>query len=147
MQASFNEQRLTWILDLLIREGRLHRGQKSDVLNRGSEQARHILLDKRAELRKLLGKQRRGHRSLRWARAAANASVKARWSKEARRLPVLASVRGSLIKSVWRRNLKRVMGSLTWTAWMVVLRRVLLETALVQRARKGWKERCSRCRA
>ena len=58
MQASFNEQRLTWILDLLIREGRLHRGQKSDVLNRGSEQARHILLDKRAELRKLLGKQR-----------------------------------------------------------------------------------------
>jgi general secretion pathway protein E len=50
--------RLIWILDLLVEAEALHSGQKQDVLNRGHEQARHILLDKRAELRKLLGKQR-----------------------------------------------------------------------------------------
>ncbi len=53
-----DQSRLQWILDLLVDEGLLHAGQRVDVLNRGREQARHILLDKRAELRKLLGKQR-----------------------------------------------------------------------------------------
>jgi len=52
------KKRLDWVLDLLVESGSLHAGQKQDVLNRGREQARHILLDKRAELRKLLGKQR-----------------------------------------------------------------------------------------
>jgi general secretion pathway protein E len=52
------QKRLVWVLDLLVEAGSLHTGQKQDVLNRGREQARHILLDKRAELRKLLGKQR-----------------------------------------------------------------------------------------
>ncbi len=54
----YNRSRLEWILDVLVAAGILHAGQKSDVLNRGRDQARHILLDKRAELRKLLGKQR-----------------------------------------------------------------------------------------
>jgi general secretion pathway protein E len=36
----------------------LHEGQKGDVLNRGQDQARHIMLDKRAEMRRLMGKQR-----------------------------------------------------------------------------------------
>ncbi len=53
-----DQRRLQWILDLLVDRGLLHTGQRQDVLNRGREQARHILLDKRAELRKLLGKQR-----------------------------------------------------------------------------------------
>ncbi|MEC7242079.1 MAG: GspE/PulE family protein [Myxococcota bacterium] len=52
------QERLEWVLDLLVEAKALHAGQKQDVLNRGREQARHILLDKRAELRKLLGKQR-----------------------------------------------------------------------------------------
>jgi general secretion pathway protein E len=53
-----DQNRLNWVLDLLVDAGSLHEGQKKDVQNRGREQARHILLDKRAELRKLLGKQR-----------------------------------------------------------------------------------------
>ena len=48
------QERLEWVLDLLVEAKALHAGQKQDVLNRGREQARHILLDKRAELRKLL---------------------------------------------------------------------------------------------
>ncbi len=47
-----------WILDLLVKRNVIHDGQKTDVLNRGREQSRHIMLDKRAELRRLLGKQR-----------------------------------------------------------------------------------------
>ncbi len=46
------------ILDMLVEAGMIHAGQKQDVLNRGKEQARHLLLDRRAELRRLLGKQR-----------------------------------------------------------------------------------------
>jgi general secretion pathway protein E len=46
------------MLKALVNAGVLHSGQRSDVLNRGHDQARHIMLDKRAELRKLLGKQR-----------------------------------------------------------------------------------------
>ena len=53
-----DQRRLQWILDLLVDKEILHTGQRADVLNRGREQARHILLDKRAELRKLLGKHR-----------------------------------------------------------------------------------------
>jgi len=54
----YNRKRLEGILDLLVSHEVIHRGQKTDVINRGRDQARHILLDKRAELRKLLGKQR-----------------------------------------------------------------------------------------
>ena len=50
--------RLTEILDLLLDRGLVHAGQKQDVLNRGRDQARHILLDKRAEMRRLLGRHR-----------------------------------------------------------------------------------------
>jgi general secretion pathway protein E len=53
-----DEKRLRWILDLLVEKNILREGQRDDVLNRGRDAARHILLDKRAELRKLLGKQR-----------------------------------------------------------------------------------------
>ena len=53
-----DEKRLRWILDLLVEKSILREGQRDDVLNRGRDAARHILLDKRAELRKLLGKQR-----------------------------------------------------------------------------------------
>lgn len=53
-----NVQRLTEILDLLVRRGLIHAGQRQDVLNRGADQARHILLDRRAEMRRLLGRHR-----------------------------------------------------------------------------------------
>ncbi|MCP4807736.1 MAG: Flp pilus assembly complex ATPase component, partial [Proteobacteria bacterium] len=53
-----DQQCLVWILDLLVEQGVLHSGQKQDVVNRGRDRARHILLDKRAEMRRLLGKQR-----------------------------------------------------------------------------------------
>lgn len=46
------------ILDMLVADRLIHPGQKQDVLNRGKEQSRHLLLDKRAELRRLLGRQR-----------------------------------------------------------------------------------------
>ena len=46
------------LLDMLVADRLIHPGQKQDVLNRGKEQARHLLLDKRAELRRLLGRQR-----------------------------------------------------------------------------------------
>ena len=45
-----NIQRLRDILDLLVKKGVIHAGQRQDVLNRGRDQARHILLDKRAEM-------------------------------------------------------------------------------------------------
>ncbi len=64
-----NQSRLIEILDLIMAKGYIHQGQKQDVVNRGREQARHILLDKRAELRRLLGRQRvnyRVHRSSWW---------------------------------------------------------------------------------
>ena len=54
----FDRERLIWILDVLLSRGLIHEGQKKDVLNRGDDQARHIMLDKRAELRRLLGKRR-----------------------------------------------------------------------------------------
>jgi general secretion pathway protein E len=57
-EALIDEKRLRWILDLLVEKSILREGQRDDVLNRGRDAARHILLDKRAELRKLLGKQR-----------------------------------------------------------------------------------------
>jgi general secretion pathway protein E len=53
-----NKVRLAQFLDTLVEREVLHSGQRQDVINRGRDQARHILLDKRADLRKLLGKQR-----------------------------------------------------------------------------------------
>lgn len=49
---------LARVLDMLVDAGMIHAGQKQDVLNRGKEQSRHLLLDRRAELRRLLGRQR-----------------------------------------------------------------------------------------
>ncbi len=49
---------LACVLDMLVQAGYLHAGQRQDVLNRGREQARHLLLDRRAELRRVLGRQR-----------------------------------------------------------------------------------------
>ncbi len=49
---------LTQLLDILVTARLLHAGQKQDVLNRGKEQSKHLLLDRRAELRRLLGRQR-----------------------------------------------------------------------------------------
>jgi general secretion pathway protein E len=49
---------LAQVLDMLVEAGLLHEGQKRDVLHRGKEQARHLLLDRRAELRRVLGRQR-----------------------------------------------------------------------------------------
>ncbi len=55
-------ERLTWILDQLTDAGMLHDGQRQDVLNRGRDQARHILLDKRAAMRRMLGRHRVAYR-------------------------------------------------------------------------------------
>ena len=57
-----NIQRLRDILDLLVKKGVIHAGQRQDVLNRGRDQARHILLDTRAEMRRLLGQSRVAYR-------------------------------------------------------------------------------------
>jgi len=57
-----NNERLIWILDLLVEHELLHEGQKQDVLNRGRDQARHILLDKRAQMRRMLGRHRVAYR-------------------------------------------------------------------------------------
>jgi len=51
-------QRLQHILDLLVADGTIHPGNRQDVLNRGRDQARHILLDKRAQMRRMLGRHR-----------------------------------------------------------------------------------------
>ncbi len=53
-----DERNLREILGVLVDRGLLHVGQRQDVLNRGRDQARHILLDKRAEMRRLLGRHR-----------------------------------------------------------------------------------------
>ena len=55
-------ERLMWILDLLVDQGMIHAGQRQDVLNRGRDQARHILLDKRAQMRRMLGRHRVAYR-------------------------------------------------------------------------------------
>jgi len=57
-----DNERLIWILDLLVEKGMIHVGQKQDVLNRGRDQARHILLDKRAQMRRMLGRHRVAYR-------------------------------------------------------------------------------------
>jgi general secretion pathway protein E len=54
--------RLSEILDMLVEAGHIHVGNKQDVLNRGRDQARHILLDKRAEMRRMLGRHRVAYR-------------------------------------------------------------------------------------
>jgi general secretion pathway protein E len=53
-----NQNRLTEFLNFLVDRGIIHSGQKQDVLNRGQEQARHLLLDKRTEMRRLMGRKR-----------------------------------------------------------------------------------------
>jgi general secretion pathway protein E len=57
-----DHERLIWILDLLVEKDAIHSGQKQDVLNRGRDQARHILLDKRAQMRRMLGRHRVAYR-------------------------------------------------------------------------------------
>ena len=53
-----NQNRLIEFLNYLVKRGIIHAGQKQDVLNRGQEQARHLLLDKRTEMRRLMGRKR-----------------------------------------------------------------------------------------
>ena len=53
-----NQRKLLETLDDLVEQGIIHSGQRQDVLNRGNEQARHLLLDKRAEMRRLMGRKR-----------------------------------------------------------------------------------------
>ena len=57
-----DHRRLESILKLLVQRSIIHAGQERDVLNRGRDQARHILLDKRAEMRRLLGRHRVAYR-------------------------------------------------------------------------------------
>jgi general secretion pathway protein E len=57
-----DHRRLESILKLLVKRGLIHVGQQQDVMNRGRDQARHILLDKRAEMRRLLGRHRVAYR-------------------------------------------------------------------------------------
>jgi general secretion pathway protein E len=57
-----DNERLSEILDQLVGDGLLRAGNKQDVLNRGRDQARHILLDKRAEMRRMLGRHRVAYR-------------------------------------------------------------------------------------
>lgn len=57
-----DQQRLSHILDLLVEDGTIHPGNRQDVLNRGRDQARHILLDKRAQMRRMLGRHRVAYR-------------------------------------------------------------------------------------
>ena len=45
-------------LRYLVERGIIHEGQQQDVLNRFQEQSRHVLLDKRNEVRRLMGRQR-----------------------------------------------------------------------------------------
>ncbi|MEL6343215.1 MAG: type II/IV secretion system protein, partial [Myxococcota bacterium] len=56
--VKWDPNRLRAFLNLLVRDGLLQDGQRQDVLNRGAEQARHIILDKRADLRRLTGRRR-----------------------------------------------------------------------------------------
>ena len=53
-----DQRRLAEFLDFLVAKGAIRGGQRQDVLNRGSDQARHILLDKRAEMRRIMGRRR-----------------------------------------------------------------------------------------
>ena len=51
-------RRLEQFLDELVSHEAIHEGQKKDVLDRANDSARHLLLDKRAEMRRLMGKRR-----------------------------------------------------------------------------------------
>ena len=53
-----NQRKISEYLEYLVQRGIIHSGQRDDVLNRGQEQARHVLLDKRNEIRRLMGKKR-----------------------------------------------------------------------------------------
>ena len=54
----YKERRLAELLDMLIRHGKIHEGQKKDVLHRSIDQARHLLLDKRENMRRIMGRKR-----------------------------------------------------------------------------------------
>ena len=54
----YKERRLKELLDMLIRHGKIHEGQKKDVIQRSVDQARHLLLDKREQLRRMMGRNR-----------------------------------------------------------------------------------------
>ena len=54
----YKERRLQELLDMLVRHGKIHDGQRKDVLRRSLEQARHLMLDKREQLRRMMGKKR-----------------------------------------------------------------------------------------
>ena len=53
-----NQRKIEEYLKYLVQRGIIHEGQLKDVLNRSQEQARHVLLDKRNEIRRLMGRQR-----------------------------------------------------------------------------------------
>ena len=53
-----NQRKLKQILEYLVEQEIIHPGQQGDVLSRGLEQARHVLLDKRNEVRRLMGRKR-----------------------------------------------------------------------------------------
>jgi len=53
-----NQRKISEFLDYLVERSIIHAGQKQDVLNRGQEQARHLLLDKRTEMRRIMGRKR-----------------------------------------------------------------------------------------
>jgi general secretion pathway protein E len=54
----FDNRRLEQFLEELVSHGTIHDGQRKDVLGRSIDASRHLLLDKRAELRRLMGKRR-----------------------------------------------------------------------------------------
>lgn len=53
-----NQRKLAEYLRYLVDRGIIHVGQEKDILSRGQDQARHVLLDKRNEIRRLMGKKR-----------------------------------------------------------------------------------------
>jgi general secretion pathway protein E len=53
-----NQRKLDEYLEYLVQRGIIHAGQKQDILTRGQDHARHVLLDKRNEIRRLMGKKR-----------------------------------------------------------------------------------------
>lgn len=53
-----NHRKLAEYLRYLVDRGIIHAGQEKDILSRGQDQARHVLLDKRNEIRRLMGRKR-----------------------------------------------------------------------------------------
>ena len=53
-----NHRRMVDFLGYLVDREEIHDGQRQSVLNQYSDRARHLLLDKREEMRRLMGKRR-----------------------------------------------------------------------------------------